>query len=345
MAMLNQCSCSNQECSRAYSFISGDGGVALGKETYLSYHEKITHDISVGKYGTEVQCAMKSPDSVFLKRRIEYTYCPHCDEVRSGGRIEVYIHKEGHRAELEYDDWDGTYYLAGFNPLQDYEEILTVPVPCGKCGGALVFFDRYEKMACPSCGSPMQYGRASNSKTENRKIPEIICAEQADEEDTELSLVLEELSVLLDDSRDSDMDADDDLDIPEYLFETYAPDIPKGKSVLDAIIRYAPKECFSDLFEEDTDLSELFEEDTDFPDFSVEEPEVPVLLTEESIAAYHGCDPEDVRIGETPDGGVYSIVTRIGNRVYISEFNEDHEEIMHTSGFITSRDPMCDSDD
>ena len=114
--------------------------------------------IAAGKYGRELQNRMRSPDSVYLSRSGEYAYCPHCDEIHFGGRIAVYIHKKGKRAELEYDDWTDSYHLSGFNSEASYERVLQIPTPCWKCGSSLVYFDRYENMKCPRCGSSMKYG-------------------------------------------------------------------------------------------------------------------------------------------------------------------------------------------
>lgn len=57
-------------------------------------------------------------------------------------------------------------------------------------------------------------------------------------------------------------------------------------------------------------------------------------LTPESIAARHGVSVDDVRIGETPEGGVYSIITRGGKYVSITEYDGNHNEIYRTTGYV-----------
>ena len=156
MAVLRECSCSNPFCSCEYRFTSSETG--FSRQSYWHYHAEITQAIAAGKYGRELQNRMRSPDSVYLSRSGEYAYCPHCDELHFGGRIAVYIHKKGKRAELEYDDWTDSYHLSGFNSEASYEGVLQIPTPCWKCGSSLVYFDRYENMKCPRCGSSMKYG-------------------------------------------------------------------------------------------------------------------------------------------------------------------------------------------
>lgn len=154
MAILHVCGCSNPKCTCEFVFTTN--GTGLGKETYWKYHKAITRDIAAGEYGKELQLAMQSPDSVYLSTATEYSYCPKCNMMDFGGRILVYLHKEGKKVELVYDDWNGTYHLSGFNSNKFYREVLRLPTPCWRCGGELQFFGRYEDMKCPKCGSRME---------------------------------------------------------------------------------------------------------------------------------------------------------------------------------------------
>ena len=154
MAVLNICSCS--ECDCEYTFTGN--GLGLGKETFAKYRSQVTRDIAAGKYGEELRRNMVCPESVYLEWANEYTFCPRCNLMHFGGRLAVYLHKEGKPANLAYDDWTCTYHLSGFCAEEDYREILLLPTPCGRCQGEVQYFSSYEEMSCPKCGCPMTDG-------------------------------------------------------------------------------------------------------------------------------------------------------------------------------------------
>ena len=56
-------------------------------------------------------------------------------------------------------------------------------------------------------------------------------------------------------------------------------------------------------------------------------------ITPESIAQRHGVSVDCVRIGETPEGGAYTIMAQGGR--YITEYDENHNEVFRTSGYLT----------
>lgn len=57
-------------------------------------------------------------------------------------------------------------------------------------------------------------------------------------------------------------------------------------------------------------------------------------LSPESIAERHHVSVENVRIGHTPSGGVYTIIAEAGDYVSFTEYDENHEEVFRTSGFF-----------
>ena len=130
----------------------------MGRETFANYRSQVTRDIAAGKYGEELRRNMICPERVYLERANEYAFCPRCNLMHFGGRIAVYLHKDGKPANLVYDDWNCTYHLFGFCAKEDYLEILLLPTPCGHCQGKEQYFSSYEEMACPKCRSPMTDG-------------------------------------------------------------------------------------------------------------------------------------------------------------------------------------------
>lgn len=58
-------------------------------------------------------------------------------------------------------------------------------------------------------------------------------------------------------------------------------------------------------------------------------------ITLESIAQRHGVSVDCVRIGETPEGGVYTIVAQGGRYISFTEYDENHNEVFRTVGYLT----------
>ena len=58
-------------------------------------------------------------------------------------------------------------------------------------------------------------------------------------------------------------------------------------------------------------------------------------ITLESIAQRHGVSVDCVRIGETPEGGVYTIVAQGGRYISFTEYDENHSEVFRTVGYLT----------
>ena len=183
MAVLNICSCS--ECDCEYTFTGNSLG--LGRETFANYRSQVTRNIAAGKYGEELRRSMVCPESVYLERDNEYAFCPRCNLMHFGGRIAVYLHKEGKPANLVYDDWTCTYRLSGFYAKEDYRKILLLPTPCGHCQSEEQYFPSYEEMSCPKCGSPMMDGE-TRLRDRSGLCPDPYVEEEADVEDADLGL-------------------------------------------------------------------------------------------------------------------------------------------------------------
>ena len=58
-------------------------------------------------------------------------------------------------------------------------------------------------------------------------------------------------------------------------------------------------------------------------------------ITPESIAQRHGVPVNCVRIGETPEGGAYTIIAQGGRYISFTEYDESHNEVFRTSGYLT----------
>ena len=58
-------------------------------------------------------------------------------------------------------------------------------------------------------------------------------------------------------------------------------------------------------------------------------------ITPESIAQRHGVSVDCVRIGETPEGGAYTIIAQGGRYISFTEYDENHNEVFRTSGYLT----------
>lgn len=318
MAVLHVCSCSNPECDCMYVFTGN--GIGLSRGSYRRYHGQITAYIASGKYGEALRQAMGDPESIYLDMETDYSYCPVCDELNLGGKIAVWLQKEGKPAQLGYDSWNESCYLEGFCEKENYRKVLQVPVPCWRCGGEKQYYEDFEDMHCPKCGSKMKDGELDWQQS--RANPE---GDWGYEEEVP-----------------SEEPSDEEF-VPSYEL----PDIEPG-GFWEKVRRAAAEDQ-----EDDEELSlswpvstgqspdDLTEEDGDDWWELEELPE----LTVESLAAYHHVDPSCVRIGETPDGGAYAIVTEIGERLFISEFDENHEEIMHTSGYFVQAEESEELDE
>ena len=57
-------------------------------------------------------------------------------------------------------------------------------------------------------------------------------------------------------------------------------------------------------------------------------------FTPEGIAERHHVSVENVQIGQTPNGGAYTIIAEAGDYVSFTEYNENNEEVFRTSGFF-----------
>lgn len=60
-----------------------------------------------------------------------------------------------------------------------------------------------------------------------------------------------------------------------------------------------------------------------------------LAITPESIAQLHGVPVDCVRIGETPEGGAYTIIAQGGRYISFTEYDENHNEVFRTSGYLT----------
>ena len=58
-------------------------------------------------------------------------------------------------------------------------------------------------------------------------------------------------------------------------------------------------------------------------------------ITPESIAQRHGVSVDCVLIDETPEGGAYTIITQGGRYISFTEYDENHNEVFRTSGYLT----------
>lgn len=58
-------------------------------------------------------------------------------------------------------------------------------------------------------------------------------------------------------------------------------------------------------------------------------------ITAECIAQRHGVSKENVRIGKTPSGGAYTIIAQGGRYISFTEYDENHNEVFRTSGYLT----------